>query len=48
LVRQLERNVDAAEGNPLDLGQIPTGDELAAELERYLRDDLGDSGDAET
>jgi hypothetical protein len=38
LVRQLERNVDATEGNPLDIGQVPTGDELAAELERYLRD----------
>ncbi|MHB8680533.1 MAG: proteasome assembly chaperone family protein [Acidimicrobiales bacterium] len=39
LVTQLEHNVDAAEGNPLDVGQIPTGDELAAELERYLRTD---------
>lgn len=37
LVRQLERNLDATEGNPLDLGQIPTADELGAELERYLR-----------
>ncbi|HML01489.1 MAG TPA: PAC2 family protein [Acidimicrobiales bacterium] len=44
LVHQLERNVDVAEGNPLDLGQIPTGDELAAELERYLRDDGTDDG----
>ena len=43
LVEQLERNVDVAEGNPLDVGQIPTGDELAAELERYLRD-RGESG----
>ncbi len=41
MVHQLERNVDAAEGNPLDIGQVPTGDELAAELERYLRDDGG-------
>ena len=39
MVRQLETNLDAAEGNPLDLGQIPSGDELAAELERYLRDE---------
>lgn len=39
LVRQLERNLDATEGNPLDLGQIPTADELGAELERYLRSD---------
>jgi len=45
LVRQLERNVDAAEGNPLDVGQIPTGDELAAELERYLRDERSEGGD---
>ena len=44
LVRQLERNVDATEGNPLDIGQVPTGDELAAELERYLRDDRGEGG----
>lgn len=44
LVHQLERNVDIAEGNPLDLGQVPTGDELAAELERYLRDERGDEG----
>lgn len=43
MVRQLERNVDAAEGNPLDIGQVPTGDELAAELERYLRGDGGTS-----
>lgn len=44
MVRQLERNVDAAEGNPLDIGQVPTGDELAAELERYLREDKADGG----
>ena len=42
MVRQLERSVDAAEGNPLDVGQIPTGDELADELERYLRGERGD------
>ncbi|MHB8593250.1 MAG: proteasome assembly chaperone family protein [Acidimicrobiales bacterium] len=47
LVRQLERNVDATEGNPLDVGQIPTGEELAAELERYLRDDRTDRGGGE-
>jgi hypothetical protein len=45
LVRQLERNVDTAEGNPLDVGQIPTGDELAAELERYLRDERSEGGE---
>ncbi|HUC36118.1 MAG TPA: PAC2 family protein [Acidimicrobiales bacterium] len=44
MVRQLERSVDAAEGNPLDIGQVPTGDELAAELERYLRDERGEGG----
>jgi hypothetical protein len=43
MVRQLERSVDAAEGNPLDVGTLPTGEELAAELERYLREDRGDS-----
>ena len=42
LVHQLERNVDAAEGNPLEVGDLPTGDELAAELERYLRGDRGE------
>jgi hypothetical protein len=46
LVHQLERNVDAAEGNPLEVGQIPTGDELADELERYLRDERTEGGDA--
>lgn len=46
MVRQLERSVDAAEGNPLDIGQVPTGDELAAELERYLREDRADGGPA--
>jgi hypothetical protein len=44
MVRQLERNVDAAEGNPLEVGQVPTGDELAAELERYLRGERGNGG----
>jgi hypothetical protein len=47
MVRQLERNVDAAEGNPLEIGQVPTGDELAAELERYLRGERGGAPDAE-
>jgi len=48
MVRQLERTVDAAEGNPLDVGRIPTGDELAVELERYLRDERSDGGGADT
>jgi len=47
MVRQLERSVDAAEGNPLDVGTLPTGDELAAELERYLRDERSDGGAAD-
>ena len=37
LVRRLEHSVDTAEGNPFALGPIPTGDELADELERYLQ-----------
>ena len=44
MVRKLERNVDAAEGNPLEIGQVPTGDELAAELERYLHGERGNGG----
>jgi proteasome assembly chaperone (PAC2) family protein len=41
MVHKLESSVDAAEGNPLDVGELPTADELAAELERYLQDDNG-------
>ena len=44
MVRQLESSVDAESGPddqsgapPLDLSDLPTGDELAAELERFLR-----------
>ncbi|MGH9103280.1 MAG: proteasome assembly chaperone family protein [Acidimicrobiales bacterium] len=37
MVAQLESNLDAAEGNPLNLGEVPSGEEIAAELERYLR-----------
>jgi PAC2 family len=48
MVRQLERTLDATEGNPLDIGQVPTGDELAAELERYLRGDKGEGGSTDT
>lgn len=47
MVRQLERTVDAAEGNPLDIGRIPTGEELAVELERYLRDERSEGGSAD-
>ena len=37
MVRQLEQQIDAAEPQP-DLTALPSGDELAAELERFLRD----------
>lgn len=42
MVRQLEEQVDDAagedaEGSPIDAGRLPSGDELAAELERFLR-----------
>jgi proteasome assembly chaperone (PAC2) family protein len=37
MVRRLEESIDASEGNPLGLEEIPSGDELAAEFERYLR-----------
>jgi hypothetical protein len=37
MVRQLEAQIDAAEPQP-DLANLPSGEELAAELERFLRD----------
>ena len=37
MVRLLEQQIDAAEPQP-DLSGLPSGDELAAELERFLRD----------
>jgi len=38
LVRQLEAQHDAEEAEtPIDIENLPSGDELAAELERYLR-----------
>jgi proteasome assembly chaperone (PAC2) family protein len=37
MVRALESTVDATEGNPLGVDELPTGDELAAELEQFLR-----------
>ncbi len=36
MVRQLESTMDATEGNALDLGIVPSGDEIAAELQHYL------------
>jgi hypothetical protein len=39
MVRQLEETFDAEAEEPAQgLGELPTGDELAAELERFLRD----------
>jgi hypothetical protein len=37
MVRKLEKAVDATEGNPLGIDDLPSGDELAAELEQFLR-----------
>jgi proteasome assembly chaperone (PAC2) family protein len=37
LVRQLEAQADSEQGLGADLGNLPSGDELAAELERFLR-----------
>ena len=37
MVRELEASVDASEGNPLGTDGLPSGDELAAELEQFLR-----------
>ena len=37
MVRRLEESVDTSEGNPLGIDTLPSGDELAAELERFLR-----------
>jgi predicted ATP-grasp superfamily ATP-dependent carboligase len=40
MVARLEQVVDAAEGNALNpSGELPTGEEIAAEFERYLRDE---------
>lgn len=39
MVNKLEEAIDAAEGNALGLDELPSGDELAAELERFLRDE---------
>ena len=40
MLRQLEAQADAEQAGPeLAFGNLPTGDELAAELERFLRDE---------
>lgn len=40
MVEQLERQVDAIE-SALDIANLPTGDEIAAELQRFLRGEAG-------
>jgi predicted ATP-grasp superfamily ATP-dependent carboligase len=37
MVRNLEESIDASEGNAMGVGEVPSGDEIAAELEEYLR-----------
>ncbi|HEX3947515.1 MAG TPA: PAC2 family protein [Acidimicrobiales bacterium] len=37
MVRKLEANIDASEGNPLGVDELPSGEEIAAELEQFLR-----------
>jgi proteasome assembly chaperone (PAC2) family protein len=37
MVKALEQTIDATEGNALGIEEIPSGDELAAELEQFLR-----------
>jgi proteasome assembly chaperone (PAC2) family protein len=37
MVHKLEATLDASEGNALGLEDLPSGDEIAAELERFLR-----------
>ena len=39
LVRRLEEQVDAETAQMSGFGPIPSGDEIAAELERFLRDE---------
>jgi hypothetical protein len=40
MVRQLESQHDASKAEALGDERVPTGDEIAEELERYLRGDL--------
>jgi hypothetical protein len=37
MVAELESTIDEAEGNALDASVIPTGDDLARDIERFLR-----------
>lgn len=41
MVRKLEESIDASEGNALGVEELPSGDELAAELEHFLRGEEG-------
>jgi len=38
MVRQLEHQIDEEQRSPFGPGDLPSGDEIAAELERFLRD----------
>jgi hypothetical protein len=40
MVQQLEATVDTTEPEPIDPTTLPSGDELATELERFLRGEL--------
>jgi predicted ATP-grasp superfamily ATP-dependent carboligase len=37
MVRKLEEKIDASEGNAMGVEEVPSGDEIAAELEEFLR-----------
>ena len=37
MVRKLEESIDASEGNAMGVDAVPSGEEIAAELERFLR-----------
>ena len=37
MVAKLEESIDASEGNAMGVDAVPSGDEIAAELERFLR-----------
>ena len=37
MVHKLEESIDASEGNAMGVGEVPSGDEIAAELEKFLR-----------
>lgn len=39
MVAKLEEAIDASEGNALGLEEVPSADDLAAELERFLREE---------